>query len=141
MDHAFVVRCRDSFRERGRQIEEGREIEPALRDHPVEGLPLHKLHGQKADAVGILDRVDGHDVGVVERSHRARLAFEAIEAPGVFRKLRRQHLQRDIPPQLLIGRAPHLPHPAGAEGRGDAVVGEGRADHSASFMSASIISR
>ena len=43
---------------------------------------------------------------------------------GVRSHFRRQDLERHLPAELGVGRTPHLPDPAGAEGRGDAVVSE-----------------
>ena len=73
--------------------------------------------------------MDGDDVGVVEGRHRARLAFEAVEPLWVVREIYRQYFERDLAVQFGVLRSPHLPHPTGAEGRGDPVVGERLADH------------
>jgi large subunit ribosomal protein L13 len=40
--------------------------------------------------------------------------------------------RRERRPELLVERAPHLPHPAGADLLDDAVVAEGGADHALS---------
>jgi len=55
------------------------------------------------------------DVGVVEARQHLRFPFEARETLRVGCEVRRQHLERHLAPQLLIGRAPHLAHPARTE--------------------------
>jgi hypothetical protein len=55
------------------------------------------------------------DVGVVQRGGGARFAFEPQPAPGVRRRIRRQHLDRDIPAKSRIFRAVNLTHAARAE--------------------------
>ena len=103
--------------------------EPALGDHAVEGLALDELHGEEVDAVRLLDRVDGDDAGVVEGGEGLGLALEALEPLRVGGHLGRQHLEGHVAPELRVGRAVHLAHPAGADRGGDAVVGE-RCDRS-----------
>jgi hypothetical protein len=53
---------------------------PRLRDKLRKPLPPHVCHREKKDAVDLLDRVDGHDVGMIERRESSRLAFETLEA-------------------------------------------------------------
>ena len=45
--------------------------------------PVDQLHRQEQDAVRILHRVDGDDVGVVQRGDRLRLALEAGAEVGI----------------------------------------------------------
>ena len=47
------------------------------------GLALDQLHDQEVAAVGLLEPVDGGDVGVVQGGEDARLALEAGQALGV----------------------------------------------------------
>ena len=95
----------------------------------IEGLPFDQLHRQEVDAVGLLDRVHADHSRVVEGGEHRRLAPEAVEPLRVRGHLGRQDLERHLAAELGVGGAPHLSHPAGAERFGDAVVGEGRADH------------
>ncbi len=107
MDHAAVVRRRDAFHQPAGQLVELRQLQPRLRDRLVEPPALHQLHGQEVDRggslgrsdlggrhriLGLLDRVDGDDVGVVERGDRLRLAPEPLTALGVGRDLRGKNL-------------------------------------------------
>ena len=120
----------DSASANGTAISKNRgEREAARREERVEGLALDQLHREEPAAAVLLDRVDGDDVGVVERGEGARLTLEAGQALGVLRHRRREHLDRDVAPELRVRGAVHLAHPARADGGGDAVVAEAAADH------------
>ena len=129
VDDALVVGRRHRLGERGRQVKEALDVESILRDHPVEGPSIHQLHRQEPNAACVLYRVNRDNVGMIERRHRPRLAFETVQPLRVIGKLLRQHLERYLPPELGVLGPPHLPHPTRAERRGDAVVSEGCADH------------
>ncbi len=55
---------------------------PVIGDEPVEGLALHRLHGQEVDAVAFLDGMDGDDAWVVEGTEGLRLAPEGSSRSG-----------------------------------------------------------
>jgi hypothetical protein len=55
VDDALLVGGGERVGERGRDLEQPLEREPALGDDAVEGLSLDELHGQEVDAVGFLD--------------------------------------------------------------------------------------
>ena len=126
---AALVRGRQRVGERHGDLEESRKGETARRDERVEGFALHQLHGEKAAGAVLLDRVDGHDVGVIERGERAGLAFETGQALRVLRHRRREHLDRHVAAELRVGGPVHLAHPARADGGGDPVVTEAASDH------------
>ena len=91
-----------------------------------EVLALDELHGEQVRAAAaregrLLEAVQVGDVRVVERGEQLRLALEAGEAVGVRREGLRQELQRDVPAEPRVRRAPDLSHPAGADGGGDLV--------------------
>jgi hypothetical protein len=52
---------------------------------------------------------------MAQRCGCARLLLEARQTPGIFRKRRRQHLDRDLTPQARIADAIDLAHASGAE--------------------------
>jgi len=99
-----------------------------LGNEAVQCLPLHELHCQEVDAVGLFDREDGDDVRVVERGEGLGLALEAREPIGVARHVGGQHLERHLAPELRVDGAIHLAHAACPDGSGNPVVGEGLAD-------------
>jgi hypothetical protein len=131
-DPLFVCRLqrlRDLPRDGHRLFERNRSALDAL----GEVLPLHQLHCQKGRARPRtrprsrrhrLQPVQRRDVGVVEARQHLRFALEARHAFGILGELAREHLERHLAAQLFILGAPHLAHPADAEGIDHAVVGK-----------------
>ena len=62
--------------------------------------------------------------GWLSEASSLRLALEAREPIGVRGEGLGQQLQRDLAPELRVGRAVDLAHAAGADCGGDAVVRE-----------------
>ena len=117
--------------ERHGDLEELLERQAAGRNELGEGLALDVLHGEEALAVGLFDRIDGDDVGMVERGDRLDLALEAGEAVGIFGEGRRQSLQGDLAMQAQILGEVDDPHAALTQFRQDPIVRQLRADHCA----------
>ena len=115
-------------------LEDPLDRQPALGNERVERLALDQLHREEVDAVRFLDRVDGDDARVIEGGERLGLAPEALQPLRARGHRGGQHLERHVAPELRVGGAVHLAHSARADGGGDAVVGEGAADHQA-FLS------
>ncbi len=128
MDDAFVVGRREGIGDRNGQVEELGEQKPLGRNLLVEAHTVHALHHQNAPALELLDTVDGHDVGVVERSHRFGLAAEPLQALGVFGHLRRQHFEGHFAVELRVEGLVDLAHTATTQPGGDPEVGELTAD-------------
>jgi hypothetical protein len=80
------------------------------------------LHCQEGHAVGLLDRVDGDDVGMVESGQRFGFTPEASDACHVASRLWREQLERHAPVQPQVLGGPHVPHPASAQLPEDPVV-------------------
>ena len=97
---------------------------PPSENQAVERLALHELQRQEVHALRLFDGIERHDVHVVEGGDGARLALKADEPIGIASQLRGQDLERDLAPQLRIGRAIDLPHAAGAKRSADDVVAE-----------------
>ena len=66
------------------------------------------------NVVGMLKAVNLGDVGMIQRSERARLASEARQPLRVARELTGQSLDGDVPAELAVVRAIDLAHAAGA---------------------------
>ncbi len=103
------------------------------RDRPAlqslgEVFALDELHHERADAVRLLEAVDRGDVRVLKLGEELCLALEAGEALGVGGEHLGEDLDGDLALQLRVGRAVDDPHPALAEGAGDLVGAECRAD-------------
>ncbi len=82
------------------------------------GMPSH-----------FLDRVNGDDVGVVQRRRGAGLALEPFAPVGVARKLAGEDLERDAPLEPRVVGEVHLAHSPFPEHFDDLIVPEGGADH------------
>jgi hypothetical protein len=85
-------------------------------------------HGYVEEPTGLTRLVHGDDVGVVERSGELRLSQESPAEPLVFRKLRREELQRNLSIQPGVVGEVHDAHAAAAEHAFDAVARELGAD-------------
>ena len=80
-----------------------RFLERPARDEP---------HDVERDAVVTLaTAVDGHDAGMLQSAGKAGLAQEAAPARGRPGAGRLDHLERDLAPQVLVGRDVHLAQP------------------------------
>src|SRR3954468_10235297 len=61
-----------------------------------ERWPLHELEDQRGSGRGLLETVDGRDVGVVQAGHDARLALQTRQAIAITSELLGQYLERDV---------------------------------------------
>ena len=120
VDNALVVRGRERVGERDREVQQPGERQSARRHERGERLALDQLHGEEADAAGFLDRVERHDVPVVQRGDGPRLALEALEQVGPRGQVRGQQLHRHVAAETGVAGAIDLAH-AGAK-RGDDLV-------------------
>jgi hypothetical protein len=92
----------------------------------AEGLALDVLHRDEVEAVGLVHRVDGDDVGVIQHRGEAGFLTEALARVGVLAQRReRKDLEGDRTAELQVGGAVDLAHAALAELRLDAVMREG----------------
>ena len=127
MDDALLVRgferVGDLLRDRQRVGERDR----AARDERGQILALDQLHHERGEVGCLLESVDRGDVRMIERGEHFGFALKAREAIGVAGDRRRQHLDRDRPFQIAVGRAIDLAHAAGADGGDDFVGAEARA--------------
>ena len=80
-----------------------------------ERLAFDQLQHETAHAVRLFEAVDRADVRMIQRREHPRLALEARAPFRVGRERRRQDLDRDLAPELVVVRAVHLAHAAGAE--------------------------
>ena len=125
MDHALLVRRGERVRERDREVEHPRDRQAAGRHQVVERLAIDQLHGQEADALCLLDRMQDDDVRVAECGHALGLALEPREPIGIPGHVVRAHLERDVAPEPRVARAIDLAHAAGTEQRDDFIRSEG----------------
>jgi hypothetical protein len=100
---------------------------------PVQGLAFQQLHGDERLGIPLsldfFDRINGADVGMVQRRCGPRLQQKTVERILIARKSRRQKLQRNTALQVEILRFINDPHAAAAQLAGNAVMRDGLADH------------
>ena len=77
--------------------------------------PIHKLHQQVIQAVGLAEVIDGDDVGMVEPGQRLRLAREPLGEARVFLLLASQDLQRHEAVEPRLARLIDHAHAAAAQ--------------------------
>ena len=119
MNDSFAVRGLERFGDLLRIIERGLHPQRA-----VKRFALHQLQHEAIHIAGFFDAVNRGNVRMIQRSERARLAAKPRQPLGVPRELVRQNLDGNIASQLVIVRAVHLSHSAGAQTRHDAMRSE-----------------
>ena len=122
MNHAFFMRRGERIGQGDSQLDHTCDRQAVRSEVPVETLALDQLHREEAGPALLFHGVEDDDVGMIQAGDRARLALEARQAIGIRGHLGRQHLERDLAPELGVASPVHLPHPARAE-RGDDLVG------------------
>jgi hypothetical protein len=91
--------------------------------------PIHQLHREVVDAVGLFHRIDRDDARMVQRGNRLRFTLESGQRVRIRGQLRRDRLQRDLAVELQILGDVDVSHPARPERALDAIVTERPADH------------
>jgi len=94
------------------------------------GAPTTSSMVRKPLPPGLLDRVEGDDVRVVQRRDRPGLVLEPHPALGVVGHVRREDLERDLPAQVASPSPGRPPPSSGPEGTGDFVGTEAGAGSS-----------
>lgn len=119
VQNARAVSLLEAFRDLPRDAQRllRREARCAADESIGQRLPFDELQNQIVGA----DVVDLADIGVVERSNRARFLLEPV---GV---LSRESLHRDDAIEPSVARFPHFPHATGADEGKDLVGAEPRA--------------
>ena len=122
MDDALGVRRLETLGDLDEERQRLLEWDRAALDAIGECCALDHLHGQEVRRLGLLEAVDGGDVGVVERRQHPRFALEASQSFGVGADVFRQCLDRDVAPELGVACAIDDAHASRPEG-GDDLVG------------------
>ena len=124
MDDAPVVGRGERVGHRHGQLEDPSDGESVAADHGGERPAGDPLHDEEADAAGFLDRVQGHDAGVVQRGDRSGFLLEAGEAVSIAREVGRQDLDGDVAAEAGVAGEVDLPHASRAELAADFVGAE-----------------
>ena len=130
--YAFAMRGTQSIGQGDGRLEEALERQPLLGNQLAEGLSLNQLHGDEMDGLRVIgrlgssgfDRVDGDDVGVIERRDRFGFALEPLPSVCIVRYLGRQDLERHLPFELGVLGGKDLAHAAGPELADDLIVSQ-----------------
>ena len=115
MDDPRFVSLRNPIESLGHEIEGARDGNRTLLDHGPQGRAGDELRDHVRAVLVFADVVDRQDVGMVQRGGRLRLRDEPLQPVAVLERLRRKHLDGDLPAEARIARAIHLAHSAGAE--------------------------
>ena len=115
MEHALGVGRGEAVRGLDGIPHRGGHGEATARNPLPQRLPLEQLGDQVGGAVRAPDVEDGEDVGVGNGGGGPGLDLEPPHPLGVLREVRRQHLDRDLAPELGIEGPVNLTHPACAQ--------------------------
>ena len=128
MDNAFLVRGFEAFGDLDRGRERLGELEGAFADLLAQRPAFQEGHDDERPPVGLVDLVNGADVGMVERGGGLGFALEALAAFVVAEQVRREEFEGDGPVEFRVCGFVHHAHPAFTELVGDAVVRDRGAD-------------
>src|ERR1035438_7305127 len=87
----------------------------------AEAVAFEKFGDDKWRTGFLSDIVDRQNVGMIQRSHRARLLFKSPKTVAIAGKRLRQDFQRDLTTESRVARPVHLSHSTRAEWRNDFV--------------------
>ena len=100
-------------------------VEPAAaRDQLLQIDAVHVLHDEEIGSALRVHVVGADDVRMIEGGDGLGLAVEAGQGGGVVGLVGRQHLERDLPPQLEVLAQVDRPHAAGADAVEDEVLAD-----------------
>ena len=91
--------------------------------HLRQRLPFKQLHHDKMLPLVLFDRMDGANVGMIQRGCRPRLPLKSLQQLRILRHFRRKKFQRHAPSELSILGFVHHAHAATAQLTRDFVVG------------------
>ena len=93
----------------------------------TQGLAIDELGRDEVNGIGLVDLVNGDDVGVIQRGGGFRFLHEPPHPILIRGDLEAQDLQRDFAIELRVLREIDLAHPALADLRADFIAPEFRA--------------
>ena len=129
MDHAFLMGHRQRPRRLAGNLDGVLDLHRAGSDDLVEALSLDKGHGDEGFAIGLVDFINGADIGMIERRGRLGLTNEAAVGVLVLEQVGSEELQGHETVELcVLGLVDHA-HPALADFLDDFVMRNGLADH------------
>ena len=119
----------DRIDEWHRELEKLLQIDAAGSDARRQLVAVDVLHRHEVLAVGLLYRVHGDDVGMIEGGDRLGFSLETLLLLGAQAEVRRQDLQRHASAEPSVLGQVDFPHAASPERLEDVVVTERAANH------------
>jgi hypothetical protein len=98
------------------------------RDERRQVIAFDQFHDDGDDVGALLEAKHLRDVGMIERSQRARLALETRKPIGIRGNRVGQHLDGDVTMQVRVARPEDFAHSPRTERREDFVGAKARAD-------------
>ena len=119
-------------------VEEDPQVQRAVPDSLLQGLPLQQLHDNECPAIGgFADVVDRADVGVLQGGHCLRFSLESLASSSRIGGMRRHQLDGHVSCKSLVTRLVDLAHATRTNGGNDLVRAEAGASFHARSMSIS----
>jgi hypothetical protein len=116
MDDAVSVRGDERARHLRGDIERLSEFERSAPQSLAQRFTRNQFGGEEVPALaGLLDVIDRHDVGMIQRGGGAGLLDEARHTPVIRSNIGGEELERDFTPELRVDRAIDFSHPTGAQ--------------------------
>jgi hypothetical protein len=115
MNDAALMRVLESLSDlpgNGQGFVEG---ESAFADPLGKSLALDEFQHQRMDAGGVLEAIDGGDMGMIKGCQQLGFAFESGDTLWIGRDGLGQNLEGDFPPKTSVAGAIHFTHSAEAE--------------------------
>ena len=124
MDDAGAVSCRKCTGNLDRDIEHFAELQRRVSHALAQCIAIDKFSGYEVDRIGLVNLMDGDDVGMVERGSSLGFPHKALHSIRMSSNIGRQNLQCNFAIEFRILRQIHLTHPARAELRANFVTTE-----------------
>ena len=121
MDDALVVRRLERFGDLPRHRQRIDEWQRTAFNPLRQRVAFDQFEHQRLPAARLFKSVDRGNVGMIEGGEHLRLAPESRQAVRIEFERARKHFQRHVAMEFAVARAEHLPHPAGAQQRDDAI--------------------
>src|SRR5277367_6454164 len=93
MHNAFFVGRAERLSQCGTNRDDSSERKSCFWDDVVKRVTLHQLHREEVHALGLLNRVQGHDVWMIQRCYSASFALETRQSIAVAGHFVRQDLE------------------------------------------------
>ncbi len=129
MDDALAVGGVERVGDLDTQSDQGFCVERPAFDAMLERLAFEKFHGDKSQAVLLVDFVNGADIGMIQSRGCLRFALKTAERLLIFGDIVGQELEGDEPAQLKVFGFVDYAHASAAQFFENPIVGDGLTEH------------